>query len=191
MYFCRHELFEMSAARQVFPVEPEWLLEAMGLVQLDPAEVTYGPSPVGDSRLRVEVTTMRNEGPRRKVIVYDEPAGYIVEQHVYDPSGVLMASAKLSRHQRDPASGAVLPRLVEIQWPTTKFDMRIQLNEIVVNQISGDPTQLWAKPEYRGWADVDLADPRTQLSMPAMHNADQARSSASGKLPGLNLWPWR
>lgn len=188
LYYCRHELFEMSAARQVFPVEPEWLLDAMGLVQINPAEVTYGPSPVGNARLRVEMTTLRHDGPRRRVIVFDEPAGHVVEQHVYDANGQLVATAKLSGHTRDAASGAILPKVVEIQWPTSQFDMRIQLNDVSVNQLKGDPVELWSKPEYRGWAEVDLADPRTRLSVPTAHTADLMPETPGAKPWRMDFW---
>lgn len=187
LYFCRHDAFSASAAREVFPVEPEWLLEAMGLVHIDPALVTYGPSPVGESRLRVELTTKTLEGPRRKVIVFDEPSGCIVEEHVYGVNGQLVATAKLSGHQRDETTGATLPRQVDIQWPATRFEMRIKLHDVAVNQLAGDPLQLWAKPEYRGWADVDLADPRVHLPTPVAHPLPPA---GEFEAPTAKRSPW-
>lgn len=166
IYFCRHDQFATSSARQVFPVEPQWLLEALGLLQINPAEVTYGPAPVGGSRQRLELTLSGAAGARRKVIVFDDSIGAVVEQHMYDESGALLASALLSEHERDEATGTMLPREIRIQWPPTRFEMKIELADLQVNQLAGDPAQLWAKPEYRGWANVDLADPRAQLPPP-------------------------
>ena len=35
LFFCRHAQFGSSAARQIVPVEPEWLIEALGVVTFD------------------------------------------------------------------------------------------------------------------------------------------------------------
>lgn len=163
LYFCRHEQFAASAAKKLLPVEPEWLIEALGIVNIDPATVQYEPASVGAGRARIEATVASPEGPRRKVIVFDAEVGAVTEEHVYDPAGTLLATVTMSGHERDEASGAILPRTIDIQWPATQFAMKIQLHDVVVNQISGDPAQLWSKPEYSGWPDVDLADPRVQL----------------------------
>jgi hypothetical protein len=190
LYYCRHEQFAASAARQVLPIEPEWLIEALGLVALDPAEVSYGPSPVGNGRLRVEVTQWRPSGSRRKVLVFDELDAAVLEEHVYDEQGALVATALLSRHQRDEASGALLPRQIEIQWPSTQFAMTIRLHNLQTNQISGDPSQLWAKPEYRGWANVDLAAPG--LILPPMVGPSESPPLATEKGGQARFWnrPW-
>ena len=45
VYFCRHAQFANSNIRQMMPVEPSWLLAALGMVDLDPASVFDGPLP--------------------------------------------------------------------------------------------------------------------------------------------------
>lgn len=113
------------------------------------------------------MATAGPEGPRRKVIVCDELDAAILEEHIYDGSQALIASALLSEHERDRESGALIPRQIEIQWPGSGFSMKLLLREVHVNQLAGDPSQLWTKPEYRGWANVDLADPQVHLPRPA------------------------
>jgi hypothetical protein len=163
LYFCRHDQFGASAARRVVPVEPEWLIEALGLVVLDREQITSGPAVVGRGRVRLELSLARPEGAWRKVLMVDQGNATVIEQHVYDEQGRLMASALLSRYQREPASGAMLPEEIEIEWPPIQLAMKIQLRDVKANQIAGDPAQLWTKPEYRGWANVDLADPNLRL----------------------------
>ena len=45
VYFCRHAQFANSNIRQMMPVEPSWLLAALGMVDIDPASVFDGPIP--------------------------------------------------------------------------------------------------------------------------------------------------
>ena len=45
VYFCRHEQFAASPARQTTPFEPGWLIEALGVVEFDPALPHQGRLP--------------------------------------------------------------------------------------------------------------------------------------------------
>ncbi|HTM56408.1 MAG TPA: hypothetical protein VL175_20420 [Pirellulales bacterium] len=158
LFYCRHDQFAASAARQVMPVEPEWLIEAFGVVTFNPADQIEGPSPVGKGRVRVR-TRPRGPGGVSHVTIIDESTALILEEHVYDARDVRLATALLSKHVRDPASGAKLPRHVEIQWPTVNFEMTIDMADVQVNQLPADPRELFAKPSYPGYTEIDLAQP--------------------------------
>jgi hypothetical protein len=177
LFFCRHEQFAASAARQIMPVEPEWLIEAFGIVTFDRSKPLDGPSPVGNGR--VEIRDRRGEGAQEttRVTIIDDSYGVVLEQHVYDARGVLLASALLSKHVRDPASGAKLPRHIKIQWPPARFEMSIDLADLQVNQLPAEPSELVAKPTYSGYNDVDLAQPGLQLA-PASNGQYQAAPEA-------------
>lgn len=164
LFYCRHDQFAGSAARQIFPVEPEWLIEAFGIVSFDRSQPIEGPSPVGNGRVEIR---SRAGGPGRetsRVTIIDDSRGVVLEQHVYDARGVLLASAMLSKHAHDPASGATLPRHIQIQWPLAKFEVAIDLADVHVNQLPADPREVFAKPSYSGYNDIDLAQPGLQLT---------------------------
>jgi hypothetical protein len=165
VYFCRHEQFSNSVARQVLPVEPEWLIDALGVATLDPAGDHSGPVAVGQGRLRVETRLPHPEGDYRRVMIIDDARGWVLEQHLYDPMGQLLASALMSGHRRDPLANVVLPKTVKIVWPSTKFEMTIELNNVTVNQLAGDPQQMWAMPNMGAATPaVNLADPNLRLT---------------------------
>ncbi|MGC4006878.1 MAG: hypothetical protein QM811_28640 [Pirellulales bacterium] len=42
-FYGRHDQYAQSQARQILPIEPEWLIEAFGLVTFDPAQPIEGP----------------------------------------------------------------------------------------------------------------------------------------------------
>jgi len=57
VYFCRHEQFATSSVRYQVPVAPDWLIEALGVVQLDPNLPHQGPLVQSDGKL--EIRTIR------------------------------------------------------------------------------------------------------------------------------------
>jgi hypothetical protein len=175
IFFCRQEQYATSAARQLIPVEPEWLVEALGIASLDPAGQHSGPYPVGKGRLEIRTQLSRPEGPMTKVTVVDAGRGWILEQHLYDAQGTRIASSMTSNHWRDPASGATLPRHVEIQWPATGFSLKLDIRSFAVNQLGGDPTQLFEMPTYPGFNPVDMGDPRFQPPLLAPQSASASR----------------
>ena len=43
VYYCRHDQFAVSQTRQMLPFEPAWLIEALGVAELDPGLPHQGP----------------------------------------------------------------------------------------------------------------------------------------------------
>ena len=53
------------------PVEPSWLLAAMGIVELDPASVFNGPVPHGDGTVEIRSWLPSATGNLQRVMVVD------------------------------------------------------------------------------------------------------------------------
>ncbi|MEN6452384.1 MAG: hypothetical protein ABFC96_17990, partial [Thermoguttaceae bacterium] len=114
MYFCRHDRFATSQARQMMPFEPAWLIEALGVASLDPALPHRGPNFLANDRLQMDTVVETPQGPMTKVMIIDGSQGWILEQHLFDARRRLLASSVASGHHRDPLSGAVMPTAVQI-----------------------------------------------------------------------------
>ncbi len=166
VFVCRHDQFAMSNARQIMPVEPEWLVEAVGLPHFDTTQLLEGPTPVRGGRLEIRSHQPSIMGNLTKITVVDEWDGTVVEQHLYDPLGHRLATARTGRYKRDPASGAALPRSIDVEWPTTQMAFHLEVTDWVVNSISTDNMAQWTKPAYPGYPDVDLADPNLRFIAP-------------------------
>jgi hypothetical protein len=162
LFFCRHEQYGASAARQIIPVEPQWLIEAFGVVTFDTAQPIEGPFPVGNGRLEVRSKGSTAGPGTSRITIIDDSRGVVLEDHVYDSKGTRLASSIMSKHVRDPASDVILPRHLEISWPTTKLDLSVDIPDLQINQLSGDP-QLFIKPVYSGYNEIDLANPPAPL----------------------------
>lgn len=163
-YVCRHDQFRYSALKQYVPVEPEFLIEALGLATLDPSASHQGPVPQRGGRLEVRTPLATPSGQLTKVTIVDEVTGWVVEQHLYDAQGQRLASATLSRHWRDPLSGAAVPKQIELSTAGSQFTLRLDVRTWKVNQRRSDPSQLFALPQYPGYNVVDLGDPNLQLT---------------------------
>lgn len=167
IYYCRHSQYAQSAAKQVLPIEPEWLFDALGLAWFDPN--LQHSSPVRNAQGRLEVTTTMPgpNGNKTKKTVIDEARGWVIEQHLFDERGTLIATAVTNRHTMDPATGAIVPQEIVVSSPANQFQMKLDVKQWTVNQLAADPAQLFAMPNVPGWSVVDLADPRMQFGAPA------------------------
>ena len=70
VYFCRHEQFPTSRARQMIPIDPAWLVEALGTLGIDPSLPQHGPYPI--RAIGFKSTRSGNaRGTERKVTIID------------------------------------------------------------------------------------------------------------------------
>lgn len=170
VFYCRHDQFATSLARNMLPVEPEWVIEALGIVTLDPAGQHSGPLHSGQGRLRIETVVETVRGRMTKVTEVDESQGWIVGQHLYDSQRRLVVSSMASNHGREPVTGVALPAQIDIQAPATEtspqFSMRLELRNVRVNQLPPNQEQFWTLPSYQGSTPINLADPNLRMVDP-------------------------
>ena len=154
--FARHADHRGSAAQQHLPIDPEWLLDALGLITLDPNAAYQGPLARPDGTLELRVTENSTLGPRQRVFVIDQTRGWVLEQHAYDTAGALLASATASDFRFDPLSQSSLPRRVTIQVPSADLSLSINTGGVVVNSQVSNPGELFGMPSFAGTPQVDL-----------------------------------
>lgn len=166
VYFCRQDQFANSAIRQIMPVEPSWLLSAMGMTEINPANVIDGPLPRSDGTVELRTVMPSASGNLQRVVVIDARRAWVVEQHVYDPTGrTLLASAVAETHTYYPAEQVSLPQKISLRLPTAGLALKIDMGAVQINRLSGDPAQLWTMPAFDGYQKIDLggALPNTPL----------------------------
>jgi hypothetical protein len=166
--YCRHDQFEQSAARAFMPVEPRWLIAALGLVTFGPEEVHTGPTVLADGRLQISSTRQTSGGLLEKTTIIDQGRAWVLQQNVY-LNGSLVATATASDHRFDATTGVSLPRRIAIQIPSAQpvSSLSVDLGSVVVNQLMGNPAELWAMPQDRGVELVNLAEVIPRQSAPA------------------------
>jgi hypothetical protein len=160
LFFARYDQYRGSPARELLPVEPHWLIEALGVVALDPRGQYEGPHPAGQGVLELRQHLASTDGGRTKVFAIDAVRGVVLSQHVRDSQGTVLASAVASRHEHDAEAGVTLPRRVEIQIPAAQLAFVVDVGSYAVNYLAGDASPLWTMPRMEGYTVIDLADPR-------------------------------
>jgi hypothetical protein len=165
LYYGQHNQFASSDAPQVFPVQPEWLVEAIGLTGLDPQGRHQGPFRRPDGRLEVRTQVPSSTGDITKALVIDQKTGWIVEQHLYSQSGQLVASAYNRNHKKDELTGAVLARRTDMYWPAASLKLTLELKDVQINP--GElGAELWQKPEFPGYPNVDVTQQAATAGTP-------------------------
>ncbi|MGV3485585.1 MAG: hypothetical protein ACO1RT_14310 [Planctomycetaceae bacterium] len=159
LYFARHDQYQRQSVRSILPVDPSWLVEALGLVHLDPAQVVEGPILRTDGRLEVRSMMPYPDGLYSRVCVIEPNAGYVTDQILFGPNGKMIAGASGSNHRYYPEQQCALPHLVQVQLIPDggpPLELKIEVGNYSLNQLlSGDP-QLFTMPQTAR-QQVDLA----------------------------------
>ena len=108
-------------------------------MEFDPALPHQGPHPLPDDRLRIDTIRNTPEGPLTKITIVDGSQGWVLEQHLFDSRQQLVASSVASGHRRDPLSGLIMPTTVDVKCPPGKLSLRLDLGNVEINRLSGDP----------------------------------------------------
>jgi hypothetical protein len=182
IYYCRHDQFATSPARYSIPVQPDWLIEALGVTEIDPSLPYQGPFPLQGDRLELRTIRETPDGPVTKVSIFDAAQGWILEQHIYNAQGALLASATAGQYRRDPLSNLVMPGVVTINCPSAQFSLRIDLGPVQINRQQANPDDLWNMPRLPDTPAVNLADPNAQ----PIAAQQMPQPTASQPPPGIN-----
>ncbi|MCA9231533.1 MAG: hypothetical protein KDA57_12855 [Planctomycetales bacterium] len=155
LYFSRHDQFVGSAAQQVLPMDPKWLLDALGMAQFSPNDQHQGPVPHGDGTLEIRSFIQTAAGTMTKSTVIDDRRAWVLEQHIYASSGQLMASSRARSHRYYPDMGLSLPQEIDIRLPAMQLALTIDVGAVLLNQVA-ENSALWSLPVLSGYPQIDL-----------------------------------
>ena len=163
MYYANHEEFQNSSLKKQIPLEPQWLIDAIGLVPLDATGQHHGPFAEGN---RWKLITVFNQNGRRqtRVILINSTTGVVEQTSMYDENNQLIAYANATNFKNYQQYGLSLPHRVElhvIQPGQKDYVMKVDLGSYSINSLFGDPAQMWAMPRPQNVKAYDLgAQPR-------------------------------
>jgi hypothetical protein len=160
-YFCAYK--DMDAGRikmMPLPIQPEWVMEAMGLGPYGPAE-KYQLETEGRTFRLVEKTRSPQGMPVRKVIVMNRTPTRSPEPQVTqflllnDANGQEICSANILKTTVDHVTGAILPYKMELNMPSQKMKLLMRMDSLKVNtQID---TAVFARQPMAGVQPFNLA----------------------------------
>jgi hypothetical protein len=161
VYFARHDQFAASRARQMLAIEPAWLIEALGLVEIDPASVIEGPYADGSDRVKLRTTLATGGGQYTRLLILHHRYAWVLEQHVYDEQNQLIATARNSGHEYHAVDSVSLPRRIEVQVPLGMLRLVLDVDRWSINQSPAEGAATFELPRSQlgNYPFVDMADP--------------------------------
>lgn len=160
LLYSRHDEYQRNMLGAPIPVPPNWIIEAMGLVHIDPSLVTEGPLERGDGQLELRTQIPTPSGVFQRVLMIDAAGGFVREQYVYTPTGQLVARAAGSDHRFYAGSSVVLPHSVRIHLEPANgppLGLSVEIGEYVLNQLLGSDPNMFEMPTEGNVQIVDLA----------------------------------
>jgi hypothetical protein len=171
MYFARHNEFDLQVDRPVLPVSPEWLIQAMGVCELDLARLVPQQQPISRPDGMIEISTWEPTpiGNFRRTMVVDPKYGYCREVFLFDPTPRLVAHAKQFKHQYYASVQTSLPHQVKVQLLPSgnpPFELDISIASYVINGLAPDNLNQFAMPNSMGYKMEDLGRAGAQAVVP-------------------------
>jgi hypothetical protein len=162
LLFARHDQFARSPNRSLIPIEPNWVIDAIGLPYFDPNLRHEGPFPRAGGLIEVRSGIPSPAGEGTKITVINQQYAWVVNQQVFDAGGRMVAAANAAEHEYYPHAGVSLPRKVAIELPPAQMSFVVETKGYAVNAALGDSAALFALPQdqFPNVPLVDLADPR-------------------------------
>ena len=145
IYVCDYE--HVDASPLTVTMQPEWIMEAMGLREISEREAATISAEKGDKPGQLVLTQFRKDEAKRqtytKVTVVDEQTGEIKEHRLYSGAKKeLLARATITETQRiqmkptdDNPSGSVVdfPSKIQLEWIVEKFSLDITMGKPNIN----------------------------------------------------------
>ncbi len=186
VFFARHEDARRLPIHQALPIEPRWIIEALGMVTIDPTSHIEGPFPKGQDHFEIRSRVPTARGELTRVLVIHNRYAWIMKQTLVDARGAVLAESRASRHRYYPDFGVTLPEQVDIvvaPGQAQQMSLQIVVGEYVINQLNGDPTTLFQMPEINGYTNINLADAFLRQANPSRSGLIEPRRGPSGAGP--------
>lgn len=163
LLFAHHADMDLARQKLPLPFEPPWLMEALGVAPLSADNVQMEGQP-GVAVIKLVSQHQLSDGRRvRKVVAVDACKGHVLEHSVYDLHGRALVRTIMGTHKLDPASGAVLPRYIKLDWPQADMSLAMEFRSVTVNPPMV-PETVWQMPEIPHTPVVNLGGSRPRTT---------------------------
>lgn len=189
LYFARHDAYQQHLQRAILPVDPTWLVDALGMARIDIQQIEEGPIVRGDGKLELKLAQPMADGIYRRVMVIDGRQGVITELLLYGPDGRLLANATCDDFRYFEQTQCSLPHDVQLRLTPNGGEplaLKIEVGSYSVNQLLSDDPRLFAMPQDGNERPIDL----TTLGPPPLAAASPTPTVAPPRIDMNNLPPY-
>ncbi|MGL6196123.1 MAG: hypothetical protein ACRC2T_15005, partial [Thermoguttaceae bacterium] len=149
--------FANCPIRNAFPIEPEWLIEAFGIIDFKDTDEHTGPVRTPEGNLQVTSNLHTPRGQFRRVLTLAPQTGVLLKHELYSPEGNLLFGTVMSDHSVDKSSGIVYARKIEMFCPSMQDKITLKfINEPKFNSTSAFNSDAFVIPSYSGYTPTDV-----------------------------------
>jgi len=159
VWYFRHDLYPTSPVRSAFPIDPEWFLEAIGIIEFKPTDQHIGPNRMADGNWEIISYRQTPSGQFVKRTVIDSKNGWVLRQELYTPQNEQIASAESSDFRIDRGTGIIYARQITVWWQGMDGKMTINLGSPTFNTSTPFAREMFVMPVFEGYRAVDLTSP--------------------------------
>ncbi len=201
VYYCNYD--ENGESPLAGGIQPEWIVEALGLRAIPEAEAREMTAKRGRDRDTIVLTHVPSEssgkGSYVRKIVMQESTRRIKEVHLYTPDqktelawGVIADYRGLPSDPGDEASETVyVPTSVQLAWVRERMSMTAVFDRPKVNESfnGGRREALFVEPKMAGFPRVNLLDElgRGRAGLASGANSRGTLRNKDGKEPAVQL----
>ena len=152
-YFANQQAFKSSPIYQSLPLDPNWLINALGLIRLGPEEQHIGPRT---TRNGLEIFSVR-QTPSGRLVNYrliHPQTGLVIQQAVYNSKNQRLAytdSVEYRTYQLPSGGGTIsLPHLIRVHMTSPQGGdemMEVRLSKFSIDSLYGNAAKMWAMPQ--------------------------------------------
>ena len=162
LMYAFHEQFKRSsgAVRQAIPLEPSWLISALGLVEFSKDDFHEGPLLTPQGRLKLITVSNADSGRQYRITLIDPTRGLIEQQSIYDENRNLIAYTNSTGYKYYPEHNISLPNSIEMHLFTSdgqEQELSVTTNNFNINSLFGDPQRMWTMPQPANVQKIDLS----------------------------------
>ena len=159
MWYCRHDLYQMSPIRSVIPIDPDWLIESLGIVEFKPTDQHLGPARMADGNWEIISYCQTPSGQYIKRTVIDSKIGWIKRQELYSPQRELVASAEADDVRYDRENYIYYAKQITVHCQGMDGKMTIDLGSPKFNSPVPFDSGMFLMPTFEGYRALDLSSP--------------------------------
>jgi len=159
MWYCRHDQYHISPVRSAIPIDPDWLIEALGMVEFKPTDQHFGPTRLNDGHWEIISHCNTASGQFTKRTVIDSTNDLVRQLELYTPQNELIASAEASDPRYDKGASVSYMKRISVRSQGMEGKMTIDLGSPAFNSSVPVAASTFVMQTFEGYRAVDLCSP--------------------------------
>jgi len=184
IYYAKHEEFANSPTRSIIPIEPEWLIETLGIIELKETDTHEGPRRDNEGNLQITSFLKTPRGAYPRIVTFHPQTGAILNYQIYTPNGQPFVGAVLSDHEVDPLHGILYAKKIVITCPEANETITINMGSVTFNSSSGFSPGAFVMPTYPDYIPIDICGPEYRQQFAPGQQLSPAFPSTTTQYPG-------